>query len=250
MKKIVTTSTTGGAPIYLDDFKDVFNDEIWDAMQGLLLSSYETDTEGIIVQGCNVGGSGPSSYSISGGIVFIDGEFRRLTAATGLSLPQYIKAATDSNTSRTFEDTTIKTLFVTKSADLQTTVPVSGQYVAITTTTDPDDRRLLSEVKGKWVTVSGLSAGWSGTIEYRREKSGRIDFRGSVHATAPTATATIASAGAVPNSTNDTRFVIHVNSSINEYTAILQISTLGAIVIDQNFVSDSDYYFSGVTYFT
>lgn len=140
MKKITQSATTGGAPIYLDDFKDVFNDEIWDILQAKF-AAFDTDAEGIIVQGCNIGGSGPSSYTISGGIVYLDGEFRRLSAATGLSLPQYIIAATDVNTTRTFEDTVVKTLFVTKSAELDTSAPGSGQYIAITSTTDPDNRR-------------------------------------------------------------------------------------------------------------
>lgn len=138
MKKITQSATTGGAPIYLDDFKDVFNDEIWDAMQALL-APFDSDTEGIILSGCVVSGAGP--YDISAGIVYLDGEFRRFAAQTGVSLPQYIKAATDVNTTRTFEDTTIKTLYVTKSADIDSSAPGSGQYIAITTSTDPNDRR-------------------------------------------------------------------------------------------------------------
>lgn len=141
MKKITTSTTNGGAPISLDDFKDVFNDEIWDAMQAMM-SIFDSDTQGIIVSGCTVGGSGPSSYTLSAGIVYIDGEFRRVAAASGLSLPQYIKAATDVNTTRTFEDASIQTLFITKSADLSGSAPGAGQYIAITNTTDPDDRRL------------------------------------------------------------------------------------------------------------
>jgi hypothetical protein len=141
MKKITQVAETGGARIDFDDLRETFNKEIWDAMQGMM-SLYDSDVQGIIVSGCTIGGSGPSSYTISAGIVYIDGEFRRLAATTGLSLPQYIKAATDVNTTRTFEDTTIKTLFITEGADLAGSAPGAGQYIAITTTTDPDDRRL------------------------------------------------------------------------------------------------------------
>lgn len=139
MKKITQSATTGGAPIYLDDFKDVFNDEIWDVIQAQF-SAFDLDTEGIIVSGCDITGS-VGNYTLSAGIVYIDGEFRRISQNTGLSLPQYIIPSTDVNTTRTFEDTVIKTLFVTKGAELDTSAPGSGQYIAITTVNDLDDRR-------------------------------------------------------------------------------------------------------------
>lgn len=145
MKKITQVAETGGAPIYFDDFRDVFNLEIWNAMEALL-SGYTSDTEGVIVSGCTVGGSGPSSYTISAGIVFLDGEFMRLAAQTGLSLPQYIKADTAVNTQRTFDDTNLKTLYITKSATVAGSAPGAGQYIAITSTTDPDGRRLKRAV--------------------------------------------------------------------------------------------------------
>lgn len=248
MKKITQAATTGGAPIYLDDFKDVFNLELWDVLQGML-SVFDTDTEGIIVQGCNIGGSGPSNYSISGGIVYIDGEFRRLTAATGLSLPQYIKAATDVNTTRTFEDTIIKTLFITKSADLDTSIPGSGQYIAITTTTDPDDRRYVSEINGEWVEITNFSTGWSGTCYYRIEKSGRVNLRGTVHATSPSATSTVFPDGTLPNPLNTSRFAIGKSVSAGENVAVFEINTSGGATIAHDFVTDADYYVDAVSYF-
>lgn len=140
MKKITQIAETGGARIDFDDFRDVFNKEIWDVLQGVF-SAYDSDAQGVIISGCIVGGTGPSSYTLSSGIVYIDGEFRRVSSASSLSLPQYIKAATDINITRTFQDSNIKTLYITKSADLATSAPGAGQYIAITTTTDPDKRR-------------------------------------------------------------------------------------------------------------
>lgn len=138
MKKITQVAETGGARLDFDDFRDVFNKEIWDALQAML-SPFDSDTEGVILSGCTISGGGP--YNIAAGIVYLDGEFRRLPAQTGVSLPQYIKAATDVNTTRTFEDTVIKTLFITESADLATSAPGAGQYIAITSTSAPDSRR-------------------------------------------------------------------------------------------------------------
>lgn len=141
MKKITQSATTGGAPIYLDDFKDVFNKELWDVLEGILSGFNSVITEGVIVSGCDLTGS-PGNYTLSAGIVYLDGEFLRVPQSTGLSLPQYIIPATDVNTTRTFEDTVIKTLFVTKAAELSATETANGQYIAITTATDPDNQRL------------------------------------------------------------------------------------------------------------
>lgn len=247
MKKIVTTTTNGGGPLSLTDHKTVFNDEVWDGIEALL-SGYTSDTEGVIVSGCVVGGSGPSSYTISAGIVFLNGEFMRLPAQTGKSLPQYIQPDTPINTQRTFASAVLTTLFVEKSATVAGSTPGAGQYIAITTTTDGEDRRLALEVKGKWTTIA-LSAGWSGTIQYRTEKCGRVVLRGSIHATAPTATSTVTAAAAVPTPASDSKFVVAQNSGVSNNVSILKISSSGVLTIDLNFVTDSDYNFDGVSYF-
>lgn len=142
MKKITSSATLGGAPFTKEDMRTVFNDEIWSAMQAML-SPFNADTEGIIVSGCVVSGGGP--YDISAGIVYLDGEFMRLPAATGQTLPKYIAAAAAVNDARTFADGTNNTLFITKAAELVGSAP-GTQYVAITTATDPDDRRFKRPV--------------------------------------------------------------------------------------------------------
>lgn len=139
MKKIVTGSTPGGAPLYLGDFKTTFNDEIWDAMQALL-SGYDSDTEGLIISGCVISGAGP--YNMTAGIVYLNGEFMRIDAQVGIGLPQYIQPLATVNTSRQFENNTNQVLFEEKSATVAGSAPGAGQYVAITSTTDAEDRRI------------------------------------------------------------------------------------------------------------
>lgn len=136
MKKFISTDL-GGAPINKSDLKEVFNSEIWDAMQALL-SAFDSDTEGIIVSGCVISGAGP--YAISTGIVYLGGEFRRLPAQTGVTLPKYIAAKATVNDSRTFADGTSHAVVATKDAELVASAP-GTQYIAITSTTDPDNRR-------------------------------------------------------------------------------------------------------------
>lgn len=180
MKKITQTAETGGARLDFDDFRDVFNDEIWDAMEASY-EQFDSDTEGIIVSGCAVSGSA-GNYTIAAGIVYIDGEFRRFSQQTGLTFPQYMKAATDVNTTRTFGDSTTKTLFITKSADLQSTVPGSGQYISFTGDGSSSNAR---RVDSGWKTITlnasgGASyAAGSRTPQYR-VKAGIVHLRGII----------------------------------------------------------------------
>lgn len=154
MKKINNSGQPGGMPINQDEMREVFNDEIWDAIESIL-SPYNTDTQGIIVSGCEVTGGGP--YSIAAGVVYLNGEFMRLPAATGQTLPKYIAPATPVNHSAVFADTVIRVAFITKSAELVGSTPGAGQYVAITTSTDPDDRRLSNIVVNRQLATTFVS---------------------------------------------------------------------------------------------
>lgn len=141
MKRITPSTTNGGAPINLDDFKGVFNLEIWDGILGLLYG-FNGDTEGVVVSGCVVSGSGP--YNLSAGIVYLNGEMMRLPATNGITLSgtTCIKPDTQVNESRTFEDSSSQILFATQSAIVSSSLPGAGQYIAFTTTTDLENRRL------------------------------------------------------------------------------------------------------------
>lgn len=140
MKKQSLVADLGGAPFTKEDMRTVFNDELWDAMESILYA-YNADTEGLIISGCEVTGGGP--YNIAAGIVYLNGEFMRLPAATGQTLPKYIAPAAAVNDTRTFADSTSHALFITKAAELVGSAPGAGQYVAITTATDSDDRRWI-----------------------------------------------------------------------------------------------------------
>ncbi len=192
MKKINSTGQTGGAPVNQEDLRTVFNDEIWDAIEALL-SPFSADTEGVIVSGCVISGGGP--YDISAGIVYLNGEFMRLAAATGQTLPKYIAPATAVNDNRVFADQTTKTLFITKGAELVGSAPGGSQYVAITTTTDPDDRRQRNLMARRALTTSwtqvplGAAGVYTGTLapgneaNYSKDEFGFVHLRGRVKAT-------------------------------------------------------------------
>lgn len=247
MKKITQLAETGGAPIYFDDFRDVFNLEIWNAMEALL-SGYTSDTEGVIVSGCTVGGSGPSSYTISAGIVFLDGEFMRLAAQTGLSLPQYIKADTAVNTQRTFDDTNLKTLYITKGATVAGSAPGAGQYVSITSTTDPENRRLDSG----WVNITLNTSGGANYIAGARTpqyriKNGVVYLRGIISTGgSPPAGDHAVSTSALPTP-SQTQNLSGVNSSLASI-ASFYINTSGIIRADSSVAWGGSVVLDGLSY--
>jgi hypothetical protein len=144
MKKIVQTADLGGAPFYKSDFATVFNDEIWDAVEALL-APFSSDTEGIIVSGC-VTTNNAGNFDITAGIVYLNGTFMRLAAATNQTYSKYIAPASVVNDGRTFADGSSHTVFTTEVAQLQGSAPGSGQYIAITSLTDADERRLSNRI--------------------------------------------------------------------------------------------------------
>jgi hypothetical protein len=153
MKKFTATSL-GGAPVDAADLKKIFNDDLYSAIEGIL-SPFSLTTEGIIVSGCIISGGGP--YNISAGVVYLNGEFMALPAQTGVSLPQYIQPDTVVSDTRTFADSTTHEVASTKSAKVGGSAPGSGQYIAITSVTDPDNQRLI-QADGKLMV--GLDTGW------------------------------------------------------------------------------------------
>lgn len=138
MKKIVTATDLGGAPFFKNDMREVFNSEIWDAIEALL-SPYDSDVEGIIVSGCEISANA-ANFDITAGIVYLNGEFMRLPAATNQSFTKYIAPATASSDSRTFADSTTHAVVETKTAELVGAAPGAGQYVTINSLTGANDR--------------------------------------------------------------------------------------------------------------
>lgn len=139
MKKIVQATDLGGAPIHKNDLRSVFNDEVWDAVEAIF-SFCNSNAEGLIISGCTLTPNG-GNWDISAGIVYLNGEFMRLSAATNQSLPKYIAPAAVVDTDRQFAGGATNTLFEEKKAELVGSAPGAGQYIAITTSSDPDNRR-------------------------------------------------------------------------------------------------------------
>lgn len=159
MKKIVSTSDLGGAPIFKNDLREVFNSEIWDAIEALL-SPYDSDTEGIIVSGCVITANA-ANFDITAGIVYLNGDFMRLPAATNQTYTKYIAPATATEDSRTFADGTTNGVVETKLAELVGAAPGAGQYITIASLFARENR--LLETTGKILLIDDGSTGVLGT---------------------------------------------------------------------------------------
>ena len=146
MKKIVSAADLGGAPFTKQDLREVFNDEIWDAIEALL-APFNSDTEGIIVSGC-VFTNNAGNFDMTAGIVYLNGEFMRISAVTNQSYTKYIAPATPTSDSRVFSDTTSHAVTQTKTAGIVGSAPGGGQYITIDNLTGADDRRWQSGSRG------------------------------------------------------------------------------------------------------
>lgn len=138
MRKFIATAT-GGVPVDDDDLLDVFNSELWAAIESIL-SSFDSNTEGIVVSGC-VTTNNAGNFDMTAGIVYLAGEFLRVPAFINIPFPQYITPSSVTFETRTFEDLTVNNVIRVRGIDLLTSAPGSGQYLAITNLTDLDDRR-------------------------------------------------------------------------------------------------------------
>lgn len=137
MKKFINPIPDGGAPIHNNRINTELQTELWDVIEGLL-NAYSDDTQGVIINGCISSGGTP--YTVTAGIVFIDGEFRRLPAQTGQTGTRYITAGADANTAKLFADGVSKNLIVDQVAT--TAGAPSGQYITINNANVQAARRL------------------------------------------------------------------------------------------------------------
>lgn len=131
---------SGGAPFTNEDLNDVFQDEIWAAMQAML-SQYDSDAEGVIVSGCVVTPNA-SNFDMTAGIVYLNGEFMRVDAVTNQTFTKYIKASTPTNVTRTFNDAASKTFIIEKKAEVSGTADGGGQEITISSIYSSLYRRL------------------------------------------------------------------------------------------------------------
>lgn len=131
---------SGGAPFTNEDLNDVFQGEIWAAMQAML-SQYDSDAEGVIVSGCVVTPNA-SNFDMTAGIVYLNGEFMRVDAVTNQTFTKYIKAAAATNVTRTFNDAASKTFIIEKKAEVSGTADGGGQEITISSLYSSLYRRL------------------------------------------------------------------------------------------------------------
>ena len=139
MRKIVPAADLGGAPMFKNDLRDVFNGDIWAALDGML-ASRQADSQGIIISGC-VLSDNAGNFDMTAGVVYLNGEFMRIAAATNQTFPKFIAPKTPVSDSRTFADGTTHAVVETKEAELVASAG-SGQEITISSLTVPDSRRL------------------------------------------------------------------------------------------------------------
>ncbi|HMG89264.1 MAG TPA: hypothetical protein VK589_04370 [Chryseolinea sp.] len=140
MKKIVSATDLGGAPFFKNDMREIFNAELWDVIEGIL-SQHDADTQGVIISGC-VLSANAANFDMTAGIVYLNGEFMRIAAATNQTFNKFIQPSTPTTESRTFADGTTHNLTETKGAELGASTPGAGQYITIANLTAPDSRRI------------------------------------------------------------------------------------------------------------
>lgn len=162
MKKFTSTDL-GGAPIFKDDLRTIFNTEPWKVIQAML-SPFDADVEGLVISGC-VTTANASNFDMTAGIVYLNGEFMEIAAVTNQSFTKYIQPSTVVNDDRTFEDGTVNTVAVTKGAQLGGSAPGAGQYIAIASILASSNRRIeriyIPEVEK---TITSTSGGGTQTI--------------------------------------------------------------------------------------
>lgn len=139
MKKLLDSGQLGGVPIYHPDLSNVLGAEVWAAVQGML-SVFDSETEGLIISGC-VFTNNAGNFDMTAGVVYLNGEFMRITAVTNQTYPKYIAPKTPVSDSRTFEDGTSQAVMQTKEAEIVASSPGAGQYITINSLTGAEDRR-------------------------------------------------------------------------------------------------------------
>ena len=133
MRHFVNPIANGGAPIYMDDFITV-DDENKKAYEAILAG---LDTK-IILSGCEVSNLNTiaTTFDVSAGFVYLNGEVMEVDAYSG-SYPIYIHEAASVDTDRDFEDGNTDPVLTLRKAEFTATPsgdnielsPTSGYYL-------------------------------------------------------------------------------------------------------------------------
>ncbi len=201
MKKLSTGTDLGGAPITKADLRQIFNFDLWDAIDGIM-SVYDSHTEGVIVSGC-VFSNNAGNFDMTAGIVYLNGEFMRVPAVTNQAYTKYIQPDTIVNDTRTFNDGGSHIVSVDKPAKVAAGIPGLGQYVTIDSLTGANDRR-LGKANTAWTNIASFGTDWgagSPAAQYMIDITGMAHLRGYAKTTLGGATSNfrITGAGGVPS---------------------------------------------------
>lgn len=160
MKKYIDPIPDGGAPLHNNRLNTELQKEFWDAIEATLstFSLNPTGNFGIIISGCAITPNG-GNFDIAAGIVFLNGEFMRLPAATNQTFTKYIAPKAASNITKIFGDGASKNLIVVKDAELVGAAPGAGQYITISSLTSANPRYLKAFKPGAhYVDAAGVES--------------------------------------------------------------------------------------------
>jgi len=163
MRKLNNPMPAGGAPFNNEDLNDVFQTEVWDAMQALVNMSNWTagGSDALIISGCVVTANA-SNFDMTAGIVYISGEFMRIDAVTNQTFTKYIVASTPTNVARTFNDAASKTMIIEKKASLSGSS--SGQFITISSLLSSLPLRVDQQITKRTVATTIVSGGGGTTV--------------------------------------------------------------------------------------
>lgn len=104
MKKLKSTIPDGGAPLgAFPVLRELFDEQTKNAIEALLYSVSDGETEGFVLKGCEVTGI-VSDYDIAEGYIYVDGEVLYYAGSEGNSTPVYLKKDTVTEESGVFAD--------------------------------------------------------------------------------------------------------------------------------------------------
>ncbi len=174
MKKIVTATDLGGAPFFKNDMREVFNSEIWAVIEDLM-SDQDSSSYGVIMSGCVISAN-VSNFDITAGIVYLNGEFMRLSAATNQTFPKYIAPKTPTSDSRTFADGSTHAVVQTKEAELVSSAPGAGQYIEIADLTNANAFRFAPSAWTNLTLINGWASVGGSPVQYKWDRMKKVIY--------------------------------------------------------------------------
>jgi hypothetical protein len=254
MKRLKPTIPNGGSPLgQYPVLREIFDEENKDAIEAILTSITDGQTQGVILSGCVAAGATPNG-TLTAGFVYLDGKVLRLPAQTGLTWPVYIAEAAATEEGGVFADSVTRQYIDVEEAEVVTSIPGAGQYVTITDQSTQGRTLLnaLQEIENTneaWTSTgfsygTGASAGIAGAPEFYKDRNGVVHLRGGIVKGSTTTLGTLP-AGYRPQETI-------ALTSFNEDTETLQVFviTTGGSISSTLGLQNEDISFIGEIMFT